>query len=89
MAKQISHVHKYKRVKWGKKGTEVWRCMLVGCPHYCHPEMVRNRKSLCWECGRVFGITMDKMRRVKPKCDDCQHRRDPIMTQLDDLIGGL
>jgi hypothetical protein len=72
MSKRKSHIHKYKKVPFGNKGTIVFRCMIPGCSHYLHEEMVRNQKSLCWKCNTIFVMTPDKMRRQKPRCDKCQ-----------------
>lgn len=87
--RQDHKVHKYKRVEWGKNKTIVFRCMLPGCSHYVHEEFVRGRMSLCWKCGNPFVMNPDKERRVKPKCDACQHGRDPIMSRLDGILDGL
>lgn len=89
MSKKQNHVHKYKKIKWGKNKTIIWRCMLPGCSHYIHDEMIRNRKSICWGCSAVFTMNPDKMRRVKPKCDACQHKGDPILGRLDSLLENL
>lgn len=92
MSKRRSHVHKYQRVKWGKAGTIIWRCMLPGCTHYVHTEMAKNRKSLCWKCLGVFVLTGEKLMRVRPKCDACQHtavnEKEKPLT-IDDLLENL
>lgn len=89
--KNGSHVgpHKYMQIEWGKNKTLVYRCMLKDCPHYLHVEMMRNRTSLCWKCNEPFLVTHDKLRRIKPKCDKCQHKNDPILSRLDDLLKDL
>lgn len=84
-----THIHKYQKFKWGKNETIIWRCMVPGCPHYVSNEMILGRKSLCHKCGDVFVMTQDKMRRKKPKCDKCQHKRDPVMSNLDALLENL
>ena len=89
MSKQYDHIHKYRKVLWGKQKTIVWRCMLPGCSHYVHDEMVRNRKSLCSLCNAPFVMNPDKMRRIKPRCDRCQHRKNPVISQLDSLLENL
>lgn len=81
--------HKYKRVKWGDKGTLVWRCMLENCQHYLHAEMIENKQSRCWKCGRTFVMDKDRMQRVKPKCSGCIDHKDAITEQLDRLLKGL
>jgi hypothetical protein len=89
MTRIVRHIHKYQKVKWGKKKTIIWRCVLEGCPHYLHNEVIEKRKSLCHKCNRPFIMTKDKMRRVQPRCDMCQHGKDPIYAKLDELIGNL
>lgn len=90
MAKKVDHIHKYMRVLWGAKKTVIFRCMLPGCSHYVHEEMARNRKSLCWKCGNPFVMTLEKMRRIKANCDICQSGdKNPLVSKLDDLLGGL
>lgn len=89
MAKKFSHIHKYMKVEWGKNKTVVFRCMIPGCTHYVHEEMVRNRRSLCWKCGNPFVMTLEKLLRKKPKCDDCQGgtaKVTPILGKLDALL---
>lgn len=89
MSKKLTHVHKYKKIKWGRKKTIIWRCMLPGCSHYIHHELVRNRKSLCYKCDAVFIMNPDKMRRTKPKCDRCQIKVEDFTVNLDALIENL
>jgi hypothetical protein len=66
------HFHMYERVKWGKKGTVVWKCALIDCSHYLHAEFILGKKSLCWKCSKTFTMTYTKLLRARPKCDDCQ-----------------
>ncbi len=87
--RQTHVVHKYMRVRWGKNGTVVYRCMLPDCPHYAHPEMTRNRRSICWKCGSIFIMTGEKLQVKKPKCDKCQHKADPVLSRLDGLLDDI
>lgn len=89
MSKKADHVHKYLKVKWGSKGTEVFRCMVPGCSHYVHIEMARNRMCICWGCGEAFVLDPDAMRRKRPKCFQCIKGVDPVMSKLDKLLEGL
>jgi hypothetical protein len=69
------HVHKYKRVKIGKKRDyEIYRCMIPGCTHYINAELIENRESICWLCDKVFVIT-PHLYRIKPICEDCKTGR--------------
>src|SRR6516164_10171150 len=75
-----THVHKYERGTIGKDGHEVYRCMLLGCPHYLpNLFLAINRLSLCWgNCGNAVMLTQkmvyhDKTKR--PLCDSCRELR--------------
>lgn len=86
--------HKYERVKWGKKETPVYRCVLPDCPHYLHPPMMIGKVSLCWSCERAFIINKDKLRRKRPKCDACQFKKGrkggaDVVERLDELLRDL
>lgn len=91
MAKTPAHSgpHKYIKVKWGKNGTIVWRCILRNCMHYLHDEFVEGKLSLCHKCGGRFTMNKDKMRRTKPKCDNCQTKGPEGVGKLDSLLHGL
>lgn len=69
-----AHIHKYHKVKWGKSGTVIWKCAILGCSHYLHVEFILGKNSICWKCGTKFLMTYVKLLRNKPKCDSCQHR---------------
>jgi protein-arginine kinase activator protein McsA len=93
MAKKHTHIHKYQKVKWGKKETEIFRCMLPDCSHYLHLEMALGKKSICHKCGRTFTLGKGDIIKVRPKCDNCvRHKEvvsDPRFKDLDDLLRNL
>lgn len=69
------HVHKYKRMKVGrKKDFNIFRCFQPGCTHYIAEEHIINRFSACWACDQPFLITY-KLIKVKPICEDCKADR--------------
>lgn len=63
-----NHVHKYQQIKWGQKGTVIFRCMLPDCSHYLHREMVKGKSTICWNCGAKTIMDDENLRRVKPRC---------------------
>ena len=69
------HVHKYKRMRTGrKKDYLVYRCFVPGCTHYIAEEHIINRETLCWACAQPFVITY-KLIKVKPICQNCKDKR--------------
>ena len=84
---QDKHVHKYKRVTL--KTVPLYKCMLMGCPHYIRAEMVIGRLSLCWgnvidehgergNCGNAVELDEEMINRVKivkPLCSVCREER--------------
>jgi ssDNA-binding Zn-finger/Zn-ribbon topoisomerase 1 len=89
MAKRPPHIHKYMRVLWGKNQTPVMRCVIPDCSHYIHMEMAVNRRSICWKCGAPFVMDKVATTRKKPKCSNCAHKGDPVISRLDGLLEGL
>jgi hypothetical protein len=83
--------HKYKKVKWGDKGTEIFRCFLTNCPHYLHPQFVEGKLSLCWSCDKPCYMNKARIAKVKPICDECLEKKRKVETSddLDGLIGSL
>lgn len=82
MAKQ-QHVHKYERQLVGKKGHEIYRCMLDNCPHFLpNVELAVGRLSLCWgDCGEAVKIDREMCQParensiIRPMCDACRTER--------------
>ena len=83
-----NHIHRYKKVRYGRKGTLVARCMLPSCTHMLTgniDELLIGRQSLCPRCSEPFIIEKRIARRlVYPHCDACTIRRDSM--RLEDLI---
>lgn len=65
------HVHKYVRVKLGKKGFTVYRCVKGGCPHYIRQELVVGNPFECWRCGGTFIMNVKTATYKKPHCAAC------------------
>jgi hypothetical protein len=88
------HVHKYKRMKVGrKKDYFIYRCFVPGCTHYIAAEHIINRESLCWACNSPFVITY-KLIKVKPTCQLCKDKRrseaKPIENfSLEDVLANI
>ena len=90
------HVHKYKRLKIGKKKDFViFRCFIPGCTHYISEDHIINRDSICWACAKPFTITY-KLIKVKPICQDCKDERSeesrakPIENfSLEDMLANM
>lgn len=74
LPKSKDHTHQYEKVKWGAKGTVIWKCQLEDCSHYLHAEFIMGKSCRCYKCGRTFTMTLPKLLRKRPKCDDCQHK---------------
>lgn len=63
--------HQYKRIRWGKKGTVIFRCMKPNCKHYLTPEFILGQACECYICGSEFVIDRTIARLEKPHCDNC------------------
>lgn len=83
---KYSHIHKYKKILWGKSETPVWRCMLDNCPHYLHAGHIEGKRSICWKCGRPFIIDRTILNRVRPKCSSCIDHTQGAKKEEDDSI---
>jgi len=80
MPKKIDHeIHKYKRMSVGRKGHEIYKCMLPNCSHYLpYVELAIGRLSACWGCGASVELTQDMvgdLKTVRPICEDCKKLR--------------
>lgn len=65
----MTHIHKYKRKKIGKKGWEVYLCTIPGCTHHVTKDLILGRKALCYYCNREFIITNPRL--VRQHCIEC------------------
>lgn len=70
--KKDHDVHKYQRVRLGKKYI-VYKCSLPNCAHFIRQELVVGRKSLCCRCGKEFLMTQKSLLK-KPHCEECTRR---------------
>ena len=72
------HIHKYQRMKIGKKEHVIYRCMLDGCSHFLpNEQLIINRQSLCWECSEpvTYSQKMFHEKIKRPVCADCSTAR--------------
>jgi len=65
------HVHKYVRVKLGKKGFTVFQCILPDCSHYIRSELVIGKRFICWRCDGIFVMNQKTAQYKKPHCSSC------------------
>lgn len=65
------HTHKFMRVKLGRKGYEVFKCMVPDCPTYIRKELVVGRQTICWRCGIVLIMNQWHATMKKPHCRTC------------------
>ena len=72
--KKVDHIHQYKRVKWGKEGQVVYRCM-KNCGHFLYPEFLIGRVGECPICKKAFTLTYTDAHRRLPHCSDCSTRK--------------
>lgn len=77
-----SHIHKYSRTKLGET-YYVYRCVLINCTHYLHPQFVVGKLSLCFKCGEPFEMTKKSLLK-KPICKNCKPKR--VETEKKSLI---
>lgn len=79
------HIHKYRRVKIGKKRDyTVYKCAL-NCSHYITPDLIRDRKSICWACGKEFVIQVKHTRQVRPTCG-CKQQTPKSKEETDNVL---
>ena len=69
------HAHRYKRVKLGKNGFEVYKCYKPGCTHYIRKELVIGAIAECWRCRKEFVMTPMNAKQAKPHCNACTRTR--------------
>lgn len=63
--------HKYVKATFKQSGTEIFRCMLLGCPHFVYEPMIVGRPSICNRCNCQYVITVKSIRAKKMHCEDC------------------
>lgn len=74
--RKYNHLHKYKKVMRGKQ--TVFKCMQPGCPHFIDYNLAENALCACNRCDESMILTRVKMQLVKPHCDNCVKRKDPV-----------
>ena len=67
------HIHRYHKVDTG--AGELWACSMPDCTHFMpahYTALLPGRASICWECGEIFILTKENMKRNQPKCPECE-----------------
>lgn len=85
MKKKEIHNHKYKRITY-PSGHTIYRCVLVGCPHFINAALLPGRMAVCWRCNSVFIIKNTVL--VKPHCDDCT-KKDEKKTKVKSIVNDI
>lgn len=65
------HVHRYMRIRLGKKGYTVFKCMKPGCPHMTRAELVIGNFAECWRCDAKMVMNQWHIQYKKPHCRVC------------------
>jgi predicted RNA-binding Zn-ribbon protein involved in translation (DUF1610 family) len=72
------------RVTLGKN-YEVFRCSLPNCPHYIREELIWNKESLCWKCGKKFFIDKKAARLKFPNCGCASRRKQEAVKEREEF----
>ncbi len=92
-----SHNSPHKYIKRPFGAGHVWACALPSCSHYMPPHlssMIEGKTSLCNQCGEEFILTVDSLKEVSPRCDDCRfgHIKTeddvPITSVMEEFLKG-
>ena len=78
-----NHIHKYERVRLGRGGYKVFKCMLPGCPHYIRKELVVARESLCWRCNEPMILSVRDVEYKRPHHKGCTRKKTIISSALE------
>ncbi len=91
MSRRIyDHVHKYKKVPYGKG--VIYRCAVPRCTHFVYPALLYGRESVCWKCGKAFVINRNNTSvypsymTEKPVC--CGGSYNPVVDEqsVEDIL---
>jgi hypothetical protein len=76
-----NHTHKYERVDG------VWCCAHPSCNHFMPGNVrggdVSGKKSICWECGLEFILTIPLMKIYQPMCLICAQLKEELNVEPD------
>ena len=76
-----THIHTYKRVKKGRKKTDIFACLDPDCRHYAQAHLLENKRALCPYCNMDYRLTKEMLRTLTtPHCENCTgqiRRRKP------------
>ncbi len=65
------HIHKYQRIKLGRKDYTVFKCMKPSCSHFIRAELVIGMEHQCWRCGETMVMNQWSAMYKKPHCRAC------------------
>jgi hypothetical protein len=71
----LNHVHTYQRLN-RLKGT--FRCVDKYCTRVVHKSHLAGKACLCNICGQEFVLTIQDLRRSKPRCFNCSETKEAI-----------
>lgn len=82
----LNHTHTYKRYTKNR-----YMCAHPHCMHYTDKKMLVGKASCCNICGKEFFLTIDDLKRSKPRCLNCSdtsrsRRHRMIRTLVADVI---
>lgn len=79
-----AHIHKYMRIKLGRKGFQVYKCMKPGCSHYIRAELVLGQYNECWRCSEVMTMNQWSAQFKKPHCRGCtrDYKRKKLVQEV-------
>lgn len=71
----LNHIHLYERWKKIKDtGTVIYRCTHPLCTHTAEKSFILGKACKC-VCGNEFVLTMEDLRRFRPRCFDCSNTK--------------
>ena len=68
----LNHIHTYVRIK----GTQTYQCGDPKCTHSSHRKFLKGKSSVCPQCGTVFLLTWELLRRAIPLCLNCSSTKE-------------
>lgn len=71
----LNHIHTYFKFK-GRPG--FWRCGAPDCSLVIEQDLIKNKLSLCTQCGQQMILTREDLRRAAPRCLDCSNTKRAV-----------
>lgn len=83
------HLHRYKRVKYGKNGRLVFKCMSPGCTHFKDVVLCEGALVECNRCGSPFVMDKVSLSLAKPHCKECtKSKKQPALDTINKFLEG-